>query len=128
MANYTKLVKSLLKDGEVLDETTNNKLVEENGTIVELHYCTKCKSWKPVSEFYKFNGIPLTQCIQCKRNYNKQRGATINALEKKIQSLQQEKTQAERGLETERKSQDDIAKAMSVILKAITLAQAKYIE
>lgn len=102
---YYAYLKSLLKDGEVFDEKTGTKLVESNGEILELKYCNKCKKWKPLDNFYLYNGKPIETCKDCKRAYyhahKKSKNALIESLQNKIKDLETEKTnETEKNLQT----------------------------
>lgn len=64
-------LKSLINDNELFDERTGHKLTEVEGDVIELKYCTKCKSWYPIDNFYKNKSQKDGCTIWCKDCVNK---------------------------------------------------------
>ena len=123
--NKTKLTQlsMLVKDNELFDEKTGNKMVESNGKLIEMKYCFHCRKWKPLSDFYMYKGEFLPACKECKKQYYTERKQTLTNQEKLIEALQEKvhtlELFAEQKAQASETNQELTTVALTTLLKSI---------
>ena len=118
-----KNLKTLIKENEVFNEESGTKLIESNGVVSAYAFCDKCRKWKPVSNFYYFNGFPISACKQCRKEYNDNHKnslkSTIEELNDKVRLLEEEKKEIINQVNLAEKNKDSSTEVLTVLFKAI---------